>query len=127
MLKGGKYFLQRLAIDTLQFVDRLLRRKGRHLILQLRQLIGDIRRQQVAACGQHLTELDEDRPQRFERETQSLTARGGKITPEEEQSSCTAKPGGTSELEHHLVEAVVQTNAGNFGEAKNTQRIGRSS
>ena len=37
--------------------------KRRHLVLQLRQLVGDVGRQQVAARGQRLAELHEDRPQ----------------------------------------------------------------
>lgn len=41
----------------------LVPREGRHAILELGQFIGQVIRQQVAAGGQNLTELDEDGPQ----------------------------------------------------------------
>ena len=43
-------------------------RKRRHAVLQLRELVGDVGRQQVAPRRQHLPELDEDRPEVLERE-----------------------------------------------------------
>ncbi len=46
----------------------------RHAILQLRQFIGDVGGQQVAPRRQHLAELDEDRTQFLQRQTQPLRA-----------------------------------------------------
>jgi hypothetical protein len=48
----------------------------RDAILKLRQLIGDVGGQQVAAGRQGLPELDEDRPQLLERQTQPFAAGG---------------------------------------------------
>ena len=51
------------------------RRKRRDPVLQMRQFIGDVRRQQVAPGRKHLAELDEDRPQPFQRLAQPTAAR----------------------------------------------------
>ena len=40
-------------------------------VLQHRQFFGDIRRQQVATGRENLPELDEDRPQPFQRQAQT--------------------------------------------------------
>jgi hypothetical protein len=50
-------------------------RKRRHLVLQLRQLVGDVLGQQVAARRQHLAELDEHGPEFFQGTAQALAAR----------------------------------------------------
>ena len=55
--------------------EHLLDRKRRHAVLQHRELVRDVGRQQVAARGQDLAELDEDRPQRFQRAAQAHGAR----------------------------------------------------
>ena len=49
--------------------------EGRHIVLQLREFFGDIGGQQIAPRGQHLSELDEDRPERFQRHAQACAAR----------------------------------------------------
>ena len=48
--------------------------EGRNAVLQLRELVGDVRRQQVAPRRDHLPELDEDRPEVLERAAQALAA-----------------------------------------------------
>ena len=48
----------------------------RHAILQLGELVGDVRGQQVAARGQRLAELHEDRAELLERERAGVRARG---------------------------------------------------
>jgi hypothetical protein len=57
----------RLGRGALDLATRQLRRKRRHPVLQLRELVGDVERQQVAPRGEHLAELDEDRAERLER------------------------------------------------------------
>ena len=47
----------------------------RHAVLQLRELVGDVGRQQVAPRREHLAELDEDRAELLERQAQPLAAR----------------------------------------------------
>ena len=65
----------RPTVGTLDDRPRLGAREGRHAVLQLRELVGDVGRQQVAPRGERLAELDEDRPQRLEREPDPLAAR----------------------------------------------------
>ena len=50
---------------------RLLRIERRHAVLQQHQLVGDVFGQQVAAGGEDLPELDEDRPQILQRQAQA--------------------------------------------------------
>ena len=69
--------------------------KRRHAVLQPRELVGDVHGEEVAPGGEHLTELDEDRAELFEREPQSL--RGGRrgVAPERQrprERSHRAKP-----------------------------------
>ena len=52
-----------------------MRRERRHLILQLRELVRDVERHEVAPRGEHLAELDVDRPEGLERLTQPHAAR----------------------------------------------------
>ena len=66
---------QRLAIGFFDDGSRLLAGKRRHSILQLGQFQGDIVRQQVATGGQHLPELDKDRSQIFQCQTDASAAR----------------------------------------------------
>ena len=46
--------------------------EGRYAILQQRELIGDLRREQIAAGREHLTELDPHRPQLLQRKAQTF-------------------------------------------------------
>ncbi len=61
----------------------LLRRERRHAILQQRELVGDVGRQQVAPRRQHLAELDEDRAEVLERTAQAHAARRRQVAPEQ--------------------------------------------
>jgi hypothetical protein len=63
------------SVGGLQYRDGLFRGKRRHGVLQLGQLIGDVRRQQVAARRNRLAELDEYRPEFLEREADALALR----------------------------------------------------
>ena len=49
--------------------------EGRDAVLELRELVGDVGRQQVAPRRDHLAELHEDRPEVLERAPQALAAR----------------------------------------------------
>jgi hypothetical protein len=74
-IEFGEHLRQRPAVGGLQRGGGLDRGEGRHAVLQLRQFVGDVERHQVAAGRQHLPELDEDRPQRFECQPQPHRAR----------------------------------------------------
>ena len=88
---GNRGRSQRLVIEALEHCRQwlaetgfnqspcLCRRKGLHLITQTGQLIGDVGGKQIAARGQHLTELDEQRAEFLQRHTQTGAARQGTI------------------------------------------------
>ncbi len=82
-IEFGKNLAEPFAICLFQQGHSLFRRKGRHLILQLGQFIGDIGGDQVAARGKQLAKLDEDGTQRFQRQTQTFGARAGNIAEEQ--------------------------------------------
>lgn len=64
-IKLGKNLVRSLAERLEYHFQHVLGGKGRHLILQFGQFIGNIEWNQVAAGGQHLPEFDENRPQLF--------------------------------------------------------------
>jgi hypothetical protein len=61
-----------VAESSLHFRNRQIGRERRNAVLQLRQLVGDVERQEVAARREHLAELDVDRAERLERFSQPL-------------------------------------------------------
>ena len=65
------------AVSLLDFGQRQMRVEGWHAILQLGQFVGDVRRHQVAASRQHLTEFDENWPQLLQSKTQTNGTRRG--------------------------------------------------
>ena len=67
-LEVREHLVHRPAQGGLDAAHRFVRREGRHGVLQLRELVGDVVGQQVAARGQHLPELDEHGAERLERE-----------------------------------------------------------
>ena len=74
LLEAREHQRQRAAVGALDLLPRERAGKGRHAVLQLRELVGDVGRQQVAARGDRLAELHEDRAELFEREAQPLAA-----------------------------------------------------
>ncbi len=66
---------QRQAEGFLDHRDGEIAGKGRHAVLQFRQLIGDVDWQQIAARRQRLAEFHEYRAQLLERQAQPLAAR----------------------------------------------------
>ena len=60
-IERGENLSDGFAGARLDTRDRGLCRKGRHAVLELREFVGEIRRQQVAPGGEDLAELDEDR------------------------------------------------------------------
>ncbi len=55
--------------------------EGRHLILELGQLDGQVVRQQIAPGREDLAELDEDGPQLFQREAHAHRIGGRQVAP----------------------------------------------
>jgi len=70
-----KDLVDRTAKGPLDAGHRHLGRERRHAVLQPGQFFGDVGRQQVAAGGKHLAELDEDGAQAFEGLAQTHAAR----------------------------------------------------
>jgi hypothetical protein len=97
-------------------------RKRRHLVLQ-RASRPNIGRQQVAPGGQHLAELDEQRPQGLERQAQAHRARLAQAAPEQhalhrDQQEARARVG-----EHELIQAEADADADDFGKAQEAQQF----
>ena len=78
---GAKVLMRSAALNVyvnakgLDFRLRLVAWKRRHLVLQPCKLVGDVGRQQIAARGQHLSELDKNGAERLEREAQAFLVR----------------------------------------------------
>jgi hypothetical protein len=121
-LEAGEDLVHRLAIGLFQLRDRLFGREGRHPILQSRQLVGDIQRQQVAASGKHLAELDEDRAQVFQRLAQADRTRRRDVAPEQQALHYAQQARAESLLqlvvEDQAVEAVAIGDTGNAKQAE---------
>ncbi len=73
-LEAAEHLFQRLVERGLHQCARALARERRHAVLQLHQLVSDVRWQQVAARGDGLAELHEHRTQFLERQAQPLGA-----------------------------------------------------
>ncbi len=117
--RGG----QRFAVEAgEQFADRgtqllLDQRRGDgrvewgYSVLQHRQFFGDIRRQQVATGRENLPELDEDRPQPFQRQAQTSAPRQRAAPPRNpapgQQIAGAAQPPGHRQVEDDVIEAVA--------------------
>ena len=78
-----EHLVDRLPEAALERRDHLFDRERRHAVLQLRELVGNVGRQQVAPRGQHLPELHEDRSQRLEGQPQPDRARLAQVAPEQ--------------------------------------------
>src|SRR5437868_2043074 len=74
LVEGKEHFRNFLSKRFFNLENCQARGERRHLVLQLGKLVGDVERQQVAARGEHLAELDEDRAERLERLAQALGA-----------------------------------------------------
>ena len=89
---------------------RDLRREWRNAILKQREFVGDIGRQQVAPCRQHLAELDEDRTEVLERTAQAHAARQGEVAPEQHGSNERPQRTHARVPERQVVQTVPQRN-----------------
>src|SRR5438874_756373 len=74
-VEGGKQLADGLAQRVLDDRASDLCIEWRNAILQLGQFIGDVARQKITTCGQHLAELHEDRPELLECESQTFRLR----------------------------------------------------
>ncbi len=110
-VEAGEHFAHRrtqLALDQGGGHGRV---EGRYAILQHRQLFGDVQRQQVPAGRENLAELDEDRPQAFQRQAQARAARQRAASPRQpapgQQITGRAQPPGHRQVEDDVVQAVA--------------------
>ncbi len=111
-----EYLGDRLAERALDLGDGELSRKRRHLVLELGQLVGEVGGQQIAARREHLSELDEDRSESFERAAQPHRARLGE--PAEEQQRAKEPRGAAIGGERELVEPESKGYPQDLGEAE---------
>ena len=82
-VKFRKDLADRPVVGTIQRLVYLLHRKWWHLVLQFRQFVRDVERNQVAARRQNLAELDENGSEGFQSEAQPLAARAIEAAPEQ--------------------------------------------
>src|SRR5258708_6498369 len=73
-IEGAEHFGARLAIGARERGLDFAPRERRHRVLQLRELLGDVVGNQVAAHREQLAELHEHRAERFERKAQPHAA-----------------------------------------------------
>ena len=90
LIEGVEHLREGPSVGALDRLAGNGARKRRHAILQLGELVGDIRRQQVAARGDRLAELHENGSELLEREPQ---ARGAAHPP----AALEPHPGGEEE------------------------------
>ena len=107
-IKLAEYRIQRFAKRTLDGGHSDFAGKRRHPVLQMGQLVGDIRRQQVPPRRQHLAKLDEDGPELLQRLTQALTSRCIEAPPQGDHAPQALDPRAIKPRENQLVEAVTQ-------------------
>ena len=75
-------------------------------------------REQIPACREHLAELNEDRPQAFEREPQSYGRR--RLEPASDRADTHKEPNTTvaDAAQHHFVEAEAHDGVENLDETQ---------
>ena len=72
IIKRAEYDVHRLPQLALNDGANRRGRNRRDAVLQMRQLFDVFGRQNIRTGGEHLSQLDENRPQRFERQTQLM-------------------------------------------------------
>ena len=99
-------------------------REGRDAVLQQRELVGDVLRQQVAARRQRLAELDEDGPEGLERAADAHPARHPAREPptrrEKGEEAQRAEPG---RGEEQVVDAVAHQHPLDAREPQEVRRV----
>ena len=99
--------VDRFVVGTLERAISLFDRKRRDLILQFSQFIGNVKRHQVAARGQHLAEFDENRSKCFQCKPQTLTARPFEAAPEQDRRQQRTQSAHAFMAEEKFVEPVA--------------------
>ncbi len=102
-IEAHEHVVDGTPVYALQDCKRLFDRERLDGVLQQRQLVGNIRRQQIAACGEHLPELDEDRAQGFQCAAQTHSTRRGMAPPQQRQIEYSARGARSLVLESELV------------------------
>ena len=107
-LELAEHGIDRLAQALLDQAAGLGGGDWRHLVLQPRQFVGDVRRHQIAPGGQHLAKLDENRAQGLQRQPQALAARRVEAAPQRDRPGQRADPAVLEAGQHQLVDTVPQ-------------------
>ena len=120
LLEALEHFGERPSERPLDGGDGDLVFEGRYAVLKLRQLIGDIGRNEVAPGRYRLAEFDEDRPELLEGEAQALSPghAGAALKPgprgqKEQEAQGAVQMRGA----HEIVEAMADQRALNHEEA----------
>jgi hypothetical protein len=113
----------RALVGLVQGLDHALARYRRHVVLQLRELVGDVLGNEVAPDRKELAELHEDRTERLERAPQPLPARGGSVAPEEENAEEKADQS-AARTTNEFVEAVLADRVDDADDAEDAHATG---
>ena len=105
-----EHLVELLAEGLFDQGHRLHARKRRHPVLQQGQFVGHVQRQQVTPGRQHLTELDEDGAEFFQRHAQARAARGVQPRPAADggHPHQSTHPALAKARQGHLVQAEAQ-------------------
>ena len=116
----SKHLVDRPVVRALERGEHEFGRERRHLVLQLGELIGNVRRQQIPACGQELAEFDENRAQRFQRQPQAYCP--GRVEPAAKQQKFKypAQAAHALMAEYEFVESEPQTDGDDFQQPEKT-------
>jgi hypothetical protein len=118
VIEAGKYFVQRLIESALDAGNGHSRIERRHAVLQPGQFVGNIGGQQVAPGGEHLAELDKNRPQALQGFAQALAAWRVQVAPPAQNTRCATQQGLLKAVEDEFVQAITQHNPDDEDAAK---------
>ena len=118
VVETGIDFRQRPPQRSFDLAARHFGGKRRDFVLQLGQFLRIGRRQQVGAGGEHLPQLDENRPQTLQRQPQPHRHRlGGKAFGLGQSQQQPAQPAGTHQADHQVGKAVAVESLTDNGKA----------
>ena len=117
-VERAEHRIHRLAIGAFQRGEDFVGGKRRHVVLQAREFVGDVERDEVAAGREHLAELDENRPQAFQRLAQTHAARRFEVAPEQGGVQPQAQPAHFFVAGEKLVQPEAQGDGDDFQKAE---------
>ncbi len=123
-VEGGEDGIERAAEGALHQRHRHRAGKRRDAVLQPGQLVCHVERQQVSPRRQHLSELDEDRPQPLERASQPHAARLVEAAADHRDAPDRAHPAPAEAGQRDVVQAEAQDGEDDEDQARELAHLG---